>query len=208
LLVGGAAPVVGVLRDSVGRACGAAVWHVSGRFTVAAGVAPLTACAVYTLADQADAATDSTASDTVAWGKFVFGVPFLLLAARNWRHRPAPGTQPEMPKWMAGIDALKPAKALGLGLLLTGVNPKNLMLAAAAGAGQQFVAKALRDQAIEHVLRAFRVLSERSGRQPRRRSPSPPRDRPARSLGEASCPCVGKEHDRCDGIVETRHSPE
>ena len=35
---------------------------------------------------------------------------------------------------MAGIDALKPGKALGLGVLLAGVNPKNLMLAAAAGA--------------------------------------------------------------------------
>jgi Sap, sulfolipid-1-addressing protein len=40
-----------------------------------------------------------------------------------------------MPKWMAGIDTLKPVKPLGLGLLLAGVNPKNLMLAAAAGAG-------------------------------------------------------------------------
>lgn len=36
---------------------------------------------------------------------------------------------------MAGIDALTPPKALGLGLLLAGVNPKNLMLAVAAGAG-------------------------------------------------------------------------
>ena len=90
---------------------------------------------VYVLADQADAATDSTTGDTIAWGKIVFGVLFLLLAVRNWRSRPAPGTQPEMPKWMAGIDALKPGKALGLGVLLAGVNPKNLMLAAAAGAG-------------------------------------------------------------------------
>ena len=88
----------------------------------------------YLAADQANAATDSTTSDAIAWGKIVFGVLFLLLAARNWRSRPAPGTEPEMPKWMAGIDALKPAKALGLGLLLAGVNPKNLMLAAAAGA--------------------------------------------------------------------------
>jgi threonine/homoserine/homoserine lactone efflux protein len=39
-----------------------------------------------------------------------------------------------MPKWMAGIDALTPPKAFGMGLLLAGVNPKNLMLAAAAGA--------------------------------------------------------------------------
>lgn len=90
---------------------------------------------VYALADQGDAATDSTTSDAIAWGKIVFGVLFLLLAVRNWRGRPAPGVQPEMPKWMAGIDALKPGKALGLGLLLAGVNPKNLMLAAAAGAG-------------------------------------------------------------------------
>jgi hypothetical protein len=89
----------------------------------------------YAAADQANAATDSTASDSIAWGKIVFGVLFLMLAARNWRSRPAPGTEPEMPKWMAGIDALEPVKALGLGLLLAGVNPKNLMLAAAAGAG-------------------------------------------------------------------------
>ena len=88
----------------------------------------------YTLADQADAATSSTAADTIAWGKIVFGVLFLLLAARNWRSRPAPGTQPEMPKWMAGVDGLTPLKAFGLGLLLAGPNPKNLMLSASAGA--------------------------------------------------------------------------
>lgn len=90
---------------------------------------------VYSLADQADAAADSSASDTIAWGKIIFGALLLLLAVRNWRSRPAPGAQPEMPKWMAGIDSLKPAKALGLGILLAGVNPKNLMLTAAAAAG-------------------------------------------------------------------------
>ena len=36
---------------------------------------------------------------------------------------------------MGGIDALTPGKALGLALLLAGVNPKNLMLSVAAGAG-------------------------------------------------------------------------
>ena len=70
----------------------------------------------YAAADQANAATDTTTADTIAWGKIVFGVLLLLLAARNWRTRPAPCTEPEMPKWMAGIDTLKPVKALGLGL--------------------------------------------------------------------------------------------
>ena len=64
----------------------------------------------------------------------MFGVIFLLLAARSWRSRPAPGAKPEMPKWMAGIDALTPLKAFGLSVLLAGVSPKNLLLAASAGA--------------------------------------------------------------------------
>jgi len=89
----------------------------------------------YVVSDQSNAATSSTASDTISWGKIVFGVLFLLLAARNWRNRPEPGTEPEMPKWMAGIDALTPGKAFGLGVLLAGPNPKNLLLSIGAGAG-------------------------------------------------------------------------
>jgi len=46
----------------------------------------------------------------------------------------APGVQPEMPKWMAGIDTFSPGKAFTLGLLLAGVNPKNFLLSAGAGA--------------------------------------------------------------------------
>ncbi len=51
---------------------------------------------------------------------------------RNWRNRPAPGDLPDMPKWMGGIDRLAPGKALVLGLLLAGVNPKNLLLTVGA----------------------------------------------------------------------------
>ena len=90
---------------------------------------------VYAASDAGDASTSSTTSDTIAWGKIVFGVLFLLLAARNWRSRPAPGTEPEMPKWMAGIDEFAPGKALALGVLLAGVNPKNLLLSVGAASG-------------------------------------------------------------------------
>ena len=90
---------------------------------------------VYVVADQSDAATSSSTSDTIAWGKLVLGVLFLLLAARQWRGRPSPGAEPELPKWMAGIDALRPGKALAFGVLLAGVNPKNLILAVAAASG-------------------------------------------------------------------------
>ena len=45
------------------------------------------------------------------------------------------GVEPEMPKWMAGIDAFSSLKALVLGALLAGVNPKNLLLTLGAAVG-------------------------------------------------------------------------
>jgi threonine/homoserine/homoserine lactone efflux protein len=90
---------------------------------------------VYVLADQGNAATSSTASDTISWGQIVFGVLLLLVAARTWRNRPEPGAEAEMPKWMAGVDSLTPGKAFGLGLLLDGLNPKNLLLTIGAASG-------------------------------------------------------------------------
>ena len=87
----------------------------------------------YSLADGADASTSSTTSDGIAWGKVVFGLILLAMAGRVWKRRPAPGETPEMPKWMGQIDTLTPGKSLGLGVLLAGVNPKNLMLTVAAG---------------------------------------------------------------------------
>ena len=89
----------------------------------------------YVLADQGNASTSTSASDTIAWGNIVFGALFLLIAMRNWRNRPAPGAEPQMPKWMGAIDTFTPWRALGLGLLLAGVNPKNFMLSVAAGMG-------------------------------------------------------------------------
>jgi hypothetical protein len=50
--------------------------------------------AAYALADAGDVATDSTAADTVSWGQIVVGVLFLLIAAKQWRGRPAPAWSP------------------------------------------------------------------------------------------------------------------
>jgi len=93
-------------------------------------------CAVvYVIADQSDVATSSSASDTTSTGKIVVGVLLLVMGLRRWRRRPAAGAEAEMPKWMSTVDSLSPLKALGLGVLLGAVNPKNLALAAAAAAG-------------------------------------------------------------------------
>ncbi len=81
-----------------------------------------------------DAASESTTTDAVSWSQVLFGAVFVLLALRTWRKRAAAGERPEPPTWMAGIDSFSPVKALTLALLLAGVNPKNLLLAAGAGA--------------------------------------------------------------------------
>ena len=90
---------------------------------------------VYALSGASDASTSNTASDAISWGKIALGVLLLLLAVRTWRQRPGPSDQAAMPKWMRGIDTLTAGKALGLGLLLAGINPKNLILTAGAAAG-------------------------------------------------------------------------
>jgi hypothetical protein len=89
----------------------------------------------YAITDAAGAATDDDVSDGVSWLRILLGAALLLVALRTWRKRPPPGVTPVLPKWMAGIDAVQPGRALGLGLLLSAVNPKNLILIVGAAAG-------------------------------------------------------------------------
>ena len=77
---------------------------------------------------------DSTASDGANWLKVLIGVLFLALAVKQWRSRPRAGEEAELPAWMATVDTFTPARSFGLGALLSGANPKNLALTAAAGA--------------------------------------------------------------------------
>jgi threonine/homoserine/homoserine lactone efflux protein len=91
--------------------------------------------AVYLLADAGDVGSDQGASDTSYRVKLILGLLFLFLAVKQWRSRPRPGHPPaDPPKWMASIDSLTPAKTGGLALLLSVVNPKNLVLCIGAGA--------------------------------------------------------------------------
>ena len=70
----------------------------------------------------------------VSWLKVVLGVLLLLVALKEWKARPSEGEEPPMPKWMGAIDDFTPVKSLGAGALLSGLNPKNLLLAVAAAA--------------------------------------------------------------------------
>jgi Sap, sulfolipid-1-addressing protein len=87
---------------------------------------------VLIIADAAGVASSGDPS-TVAYAiKLTLGVLLLLLAVRRWRSRPGPGEQAPAPKWMAALDRFTPVKSLGLGAVMSGVNPKNVALSAAA----------------------------------------------------------------------------
>ncbi len=90
---------------------------------------------VYVVSHDGNVATSSTASDSVSWGKIVLGVALLALARRNWRKRPAPGEEAAMPRWLASVESVSPAKGFGLAVVLAAVNPKNLILTLGAAAG-------------------------------------------------------------------------
>ena len=85
------------------------------------------------IANASGAGDDSgEASDGVGIVKALLGFGLLFLAYRNWAKRPKEGETAEMPGWMASIDEFSAPKSLGLGALLSGVNPKNLALTLAA----------------------------------------------------------------------------
>lgn len=65
--------------------------------------------------------------------KLLLGALMLFMAVKQWRSRPHGDEEPPLPGWMAAIDSMTTVKGLGLGFLLSAVNPKNLLMAAGAG---------------------------------------------------------------------------
>lgn len=77
--------------------------------------------------------TESEPGKAIGTIRIVLGLALIALAYRQWRQRPRPGEDPEMPRWLSGIDAITPVRALGLGLALSAINPKELFITIAAG---------------------------------------------------------------------------
>lgn len=108
--------------------------------------------AVLLLASGANASDGGAPATWVGVVKLVLGALLLLVAVRQFRGRPRGEDEPALPSWMRAIDAFAPPKAAAAGVVLSALNPKNLLLtvgAAAAiaqtgaGAGDQAVALAV-----------------------------------------------------------------
>jgi threonine/homoserine/homoserine lactone efflux protein len=86
---------------------------------------------VLAVAGPGDASSHGKPATWVSVLKLVLGLLLLLLA---WHGRPRPGHEVEAPKWMGSIERFTPGKAVGAGAVLSGANPKNLLLAIGAAA--------------------------------------------------------------------------
>ena len=89
---------------------------------------------VLAVAGPGGASAHGAPATWVSWLKIVLGALLLLVAVRQFRGRPHDGEEPQMPTWMATIDKTTPVTAAGLGALLSGANPKNLLLAVGGAA--------------------------------------------------------------------------
>jgi threonine/homoserine/homoserine lactone efflux protein len=71
-------------------------------------------------------------STLVGWLRVIIGAAMIVAAGKKWATRPRKGEAPVMPPWMERISDITPVRALRLGALLGGANPKNIALAASA----------------------------------------------------------------------------
>jgi len=80
---------------------------------------------------EASGSEPTTSSGVV---KALLGVLLLVAGWGAWRRRPGATETAEAPKWMESIDGFGIGKSFGMGFLLSALNPKNLLLVAAAAA--------------------------------------------------------------------------
>lgn len=107
---------------------------------------------VLVVAAGASASEDGAPATWVSGLQLVLGLLLGLIAVKQWRGRPRAGETAPAPKWMSSLDSFGPPRALGAGVVLTALNPKNLILTVAGAAaiaqtgipgGEQAVALAI-----------------------------------------------------------------
>jgi hypothetical protein len=93
----------------------------------------------------------------ISWVLLVLGVLLLVEGGRRLGGRTGAGEEVPLPSWMGAIDRLKPAAALGGGVVLGGVRPRSLLLVVGGAAAIAQTGIAAGQQAIAYAV--FAVIA-------------------------------------------------
>jgi threonine/homoserine/homoserine lactone efflux protein len=89
---------------------------------------------VLLVARGASASDDGEPATWVSLVKLVLGLLLVLVAVKQWRGRPRGDDEAQLPSWMTAVDHFTPVRAAAMGVALSAVNPKNLILTLGAAA--------------------------------------------------------------------------
>ncbi|HTX07950.1 MAG TPA: GAP family protein [Solirubrobacteraceae bacterium] len=103
---------------------------------------------VLLISSGASASSHGAPATWVSILKIVLGLLLVLLAVKQWRGRPRGKAEPELPAWMKTIDTFTPVKSAGTAVLLSAINPKNLLLTVGAAAAIAQTGSSTIDQAV------------------------------------------------------------
>lgn len=103
---------------------------------------------VLLVAGGANASESGTPATWVSILELVLGALLLALAWRQWKGRPHGEEQPRLPGWMRTIDGFTPRRAIAMGVALSAINPKNLVLVVGAAAAIAQTGSGTADQAV------------------------------------------------------------
>ena len=99
----------------------------------------------------ADASSEGNPADWTGYVRIVLGLILLDVARRQWKKRPGKDGETELPAWMSKLDSFNPARSAVAGVTLAAINPKNLILTAAAATAIAGTGTATGDQIVALV---------------------------------------------------------
>jgi threonine/homoserine/homoserine lactone efflux protein len=87
---------------------------------------------VLVISGGADASESGSPATWVSVLKLVLGLGLIGLGVKHWRGRPKSAADAHLPTWMKTVDRFTAPRAVSLGVGLSAINPKNLVLTVAA----------------------------------------------------------------------------